>query len=1435
MVRFQNSSDSLHGHAVAQSSRNFDFPLSFENTFFTIVPASIFVLAAATRAVWLYGSPRKISSTSSRSSKLVLLSAYATVQLTVLLTRATNSQVSTRASVAAAALDFLAACTLFLLSAFEHPRSIRPSTTICLYLFVTVLFDAARLRTFYRLPENAAQEVANLLSVAFTAKCAVLVSEAVEKRGILLHPWNELPPEATAGLYNRSLFWWLNPLLRIGYGNSLTVESLFNLDAGLSSRYLRDNFLRSWTVIKHPAKRSLLLLAIKLTSWQLIGSALPRVLLSGVRFTQPYLIQDSVKFASNLEEPDSTGWGLVGAYFLVYFAQAVLTAAYQHGLYRLGTILRGGLMTLLYHKTLELSIAAEDSTSVLTLMSADVQRISEAAAMFHDSWISLIDVGVAMYLLYLRMGAACYGSAIVYFSVILATSQTTRFMGRYQKLWLEAIEKRISFTSALLQSVRNVKLLGLSSVIEEKTQGLRADELKACGMYRRVNVLTILLQNGGPVLAPFGTFLVYFFQARAAGRPLEVSTAFAVLTILRLMEEPLSALIRSFPMIAASVTCFDRIQEYLVSQSRNDNRLATRGQSSDSNVDGIEMQQLESDAVVLRNCSFGWNQIVVRDIDITFRSGAITMIIGPVGCGKSTLLKGILGETPLTRGFVHHHTIFAFADQEPWIPNGTVENVIKGIDGAHHSHAWYDEVVHCCGLKEDFANFTAGDQTKIGTKGMSLSGGQKQRLALARAVYSKRKTIILDDVFSGLDNDTEELIFQRLFARDGPIRRNRISVIMATHAVRRLPIVDSIISLNENGYITEHGTYAALKQANGYVQSLNILARETSEEQKNEKEDIATKPPSRAATDVEEQEDLIRRKGDWATYAHYFRSAGTLSSCLSLVWALIWTTTTQMPGILVRIFASDTGVDTRSSKAIVFITIFGVSCAVSILAVILLGIQCFLDMQPRSGSRLHHDLLRTVLNAPLSFFTRTDAGSILNRFSQDINLVDTELLYSYADFILNASSVVLGFILMTVSGAGYFAATMPFTIAALYAIQKYYLRTSRQMRLLELEMKAPLYTLFAETASGLATIRAFEWTDELAEKNLELLDRSQQPVYLMTCLQRWLSVVLDLLIATLVTILMIVLVLTRDGKSSATIGLGLLSVVNLNSNMNGMVKTWTMLETSIGAIARLRDFNQKTTTEHKITECEAVHPAWPTVGALSITDFAASYSELSDLVLEEIELKIQPGEKIGVCGRSGSGKTSLLASLFHLLEYREGRLEIDGVNIANIPREVLRARINVIPQEPWWITTESVRFNMDPWSNSADDTKFISALKQCQIWPAIQAKGGLDVIMKADFLSQGQRQLFCLARAIVKRSKVVVLDEVSANVDVKTDALMQEIIRKEFADCTIISVAHRLSTIADFDRIVVLRSGNIVEMGSPGALLSGREGHGAFKELYELR
>ncbi|PQE04288.1 hypothetical protein CJF31_00011699 [Rutstroemia sp. NJR-2017a BVV2] len=462
-------------------------------------------------------------------------------------------------------------------------------------------------------------------------------------------------------------------------------------------------------------------------------------------------------------------------------------------------------------------------------------------------------------------------------------------------------------------------------------------------------------------------------------------------------------------------------------------------------------------------------------------------------------------------------------------------------------------------------------------------------------------------------------------------------------------------------------------------------------------------------------------------------------------------------------------------------------------------------------------------------------------FSQDMTIVDSDLPYSLVDLALSLVVAIMGAVLMSLS-AGYFAATIPVVALVVWAygpprgnadmkivLQKFYLRTSRQIRLLDLEAKSPLYSHFIETLSGLTTIRAFGWTEEFRKQNLALLDTSQKPYYLLFCIQRWLGLVLDLLVTALAVILMIFVVKLRSNISPGYVGLALLNVMTFNQSLAQIIKNWTQLETAVGAISRVKNFVATTASENQSKEKELAPENWPSKGAIDFINITASYTPASVPVIHNLNLSIRAGEKIAIVGRSGSGKSSLIAAIFRMLELTpESSIVIDGVDLTTLPRQIVRSRLNAVPQDPFFLRG-SVRTNADPY-NQHSDTAIITALEKVHLWGLILTKGGLEADLDTEFFSHGQRQLFCLARAILREGKVVVLDEATSSVDPDTDKLMQKVIREEFAGCTIIAVAHRLNTILDFDRVVLLGKGEVVEIGKPDELL---QRNGAFRELYD--
>jgi ATP-binding cassette subfamily C (CFTR/MRP) protein 1 len=455
----------------------------------------------------------------------------------------------------------------------------------------------------------------------------------------------------------------------------------------------------------------------------------------------------------------------------------------------------------------------------------------------------------------------------------------------------------------------------------------------------------------------------------------------------------------------------------------------------------------------------------------------------------------------------------------------------------------------------------------------------------------------------------------------------------------------------------------------------------------------------------------------------------------------------------------------------------GVLIGVEVASMAVLMIICvmlFIKMIPRSATFLHRQLLVAVENAPLFFFTSTDTGEIVNRFSQDLGVVDMELPLAGLVLANNVFMALIQAVLICISSS-YFTVALPFVLFVSYYLQKFYLRTSRQIRLMDLEAKAPLYSNFLETLSGLVTIRAFGWTKDMEKRNMALLDASQRPFYLLYCIQRWLTLVVDLLVAALAVILVALVVTFRHKADAGFVGVALINIMTFNITLSVVIQHWTAIETSLGAISRINSFVINTASENLTCESQDVPIEWPSNGSIVLSSVTASYAPDQQPALRHITLSIPAGQKFGICGSSGSGKSSLVALLFHMLEIKEGSIVIDDVDIATIPRKLLRSRLSVIPQEPIFFKG-TIRQNLDPLDLTEGGSIAEDVLRKVGLWTIVTDAGGLDVPMEVDeLLSHGQKQLFCLARAMIKSSTILIIDEATASVDLQTDALMQQV------------------------------------------------------------
>ncbi|KAK9776692.1 putative P-loop containing nucleoside triphosphate hydrolase protein [Seiridium cardinale] len=1430
------AADDQFGPAIYGCRDDFDFTLTFEQCFFSIVPAAALLIVAPFRIRHLSALPKAVRGTLLRYIKLAVISLWSICQLVSLILWAVRSGSGTLKSTALAAscLSFLASLAACALSYTEHTKSIRPSTLFTTYLFISLILDAATLRSIWLSGLPATFRA--LSTTSFVLKATVIFLEAKEKRGWLVESKEKYSPEETSGVFNRGVFWWVNSLLLSGFRQLLQPEDLFPIHGNMSAAMLNNKFSDIW---KHDTRDS---------KYKLIKGA---------------------------SETHNVGYGLIAAYGLVYVGMAISSAFYCHKAFRMATMLRGLLITAVFRKTTEINIAASDNSASVTLMSTDVDTIVRAMRQVHDLWADVIQVAIATWLLSIFIGPAAAAPVVVCLLSLVLTIYVSPMAKASQGAWFSKVQKRVGITSKMLGHMKSIKMSGLAQKLASSISQMRREEIQAARPFRMIMVSTAALAQVPVLLSPVAAFAVFAGVAAKTGETFQATTLFSSLSLIILLAAPLFGTFETIVNLQSSMACFDRIQKYLSEPTRQDRRerllrspaslSSSREPHMEADVkanasNGIELahalRQLASGLpaqpssfhVHLEDSCFGWSKdepCIVKNVNVAVMESQMLVVVGQVASGKSTLLKGLLGECPVVTGNVRISQVrTSWCDQTPWIQNRSIRKNIVGY--GHFDSVLYTQVIQACDLQKDLAGFPEGDDTIVGSKGVALSGGQKQRVALARAIYTRPEIAIFDDILSGLDNHTANNICKRLFGiKDGILRKWGTTVILATQSAIPLSMADQIMTLGKDGTVIELGSFAELTRREGYVSSIYQSSQRgigddgTFDDPKDDESINAPKDGPLAGKPG--PDDKRRQLGDNTVYLFYFSALGPVFTAILLAVEFSNAFLQTFPTVWLKWWSDASDADGNQRTGLYLGVYAGLQVA-AIIAFFVLTWFVIVKVVAKSGLELHERLLRVVVRAPLSLFTSNDTGSLTTRFSQDIGEVDRNLPLGMLVTIQNLLTCI-GQAVLIASSTWYLAIAYPFLIAAFFFLQQAYLRTSRQLRFLDLDEKAPVYTQFIETLAGLSTIRAFGWTQPAIDQNHDLVDRAQKPFYLLLMIQRWLTLVLDLIVAALALLVVGLAVRLRESVSVGLTGVSLVQLITFAETVRMLILWWTSLETSIGAVARIKQFSENTPDEDLLGEGNIPPQNWPSQGAIELQGICATYDTGNDnKALDRISISIKGGEKVAIVGRTGSGKSSLLLTLTRMLDLSSGSITIDDLDISMLSRDLVRSQLTAITQDQFFLPG-TVRQNIDPYEASSVED-IIDALSKVEIWASIEQKGGLDVDMGEGMLSHGQRQLFFLARAILRKNsgRVVLLDEATSRqvlslhfyrwglVDHHTEARIRDLIRTEFSAHTVIAIAHRLDTIADFDRVVVLEKGFVVDQGRPADLLQRA---GPFKMLWD--
>ncbi|GAB4838226.1 Canalicular multispecific organic anion transporter 2 [Ancistrocladus abbreviatus] len=1247
-------------------------------------------------------------------------------------------------------------------------------------------------------------------------------------------------PYSHASVLSILTFSWISPLIATGYKKILDLEDVPQVagrDSVKGSFPIFRNFLESVSAGRGNKLTTLQLVkSLILTTWaDILSTGFLALLYSLASYVGPYLIDTFVQYLNGEREFKNEGYILVASFFIAKLVECLSQRQWFFRLQRAGIRARSVLVAMIYNKGLTLSCKSKQghtSGEIINFMSVDAQRIGDFSWYMHDPWMVLVQVALALLILYKNLGLASIAAFLATIVVMLINYPLSTLLEKYQDKLMESKDKRMKATSEILKNMRILKLQAWEMKFLSKILELRNVEIGWLRKFLYTWAVSSFLFWGAPIFVSVVTFVTCMLM----GIPLESGKILSALATFRILQEPINNLPDTVSMIIQTKVSLDRIASFL--------------SLDDLQADVVERPPRASSeiAVEIVGGNFTWDRSLpdptLKDLNLQVFHGMRVAICGAVGTGKSTLLSCILGEVPKVSGTLRVSGSKAYVAQSPWIQSGKiVDNILFGKEMDMEK---YERVLEACSLKKDLEILAFGDQTIIGERGINLSGGQKQRIQIARALYQDTDIYLFDDPFSSVDAHTGTHLFKECLL--GLLESK--TVIYVTHQVEFLPAADMILVMKD-GRISQAGKYndilasgtdfmelvGAHEKALSALDSIgdapvpkfpNMKEDSTNEkalqdDENNDgpsgKADGATQPKGQL---VQEEE---REKGGvgFSVYWKYITTAYGGALVPVILLAQILFQLLQIGSNYWMAWATPVSADVKpvvsGTTLIVVYVALAIASAFCVLARATLLVTAAYKTATALFKKMHHCIFR----APMSFFDATPSGRILNRASTDQSAVDLNIPFGVGSFAFSMIQLVGIIAVMSQVAWQVFAIFIPVIAISLW-YQRYYIPSARELSRLVGVCRAPIIQHFAETISGATTIRSFDQQSRFQDTNAKLIDGYTRPKFYIAGAMEWFCFRLDMLSSITFAFSLIFLVSLPVGLINPGIaGLAVTYGLNLNTLQAWVIWNLCNMENKIISVERILQYTNIPSEPPLVIEANRPDHHWPSFGEVEIQDLQFRYAPHLPLVLRGITCTFQGGKKSGIVGRTGSGKSTLIQALFRIVEPVAGQIIIDGINISSVGLHTLRSRLSIIPQDPTMFEG-TVRSNLDPLEEYTDE-QIWEALDKCQLGDEVRKKGGkLDspVSENGENWSMGQRQLVCLGRVLLRKSKVLVLDEATASVDTATDNLIQETIRQHFADSTVIVIAHRITSVLDSDMVLVLSNGQVEECDSPVRLLDNK-------------
>uniref|UniRef100_A0A8C4HKG9 Multidrug resistance-associated protein 4 n=1 Tax=Dicentrarchus labrax TaxID=13489 RepID=A0A8C4HKG9_DICLA len=1182
-------------------------------------------------------------------------------------------------------------------------------------------------------------------------------------------------PAATASLLSKIFFWWLNPLFSTGYKRRLEEDDMYEVLPEDGSETVGQELHSYWdhevqmatTELRKP-RLSKAIIKCYWKSYAVLGFF--TLIEEVIKVIQPVVLGQMIRYFENYDPNNMKALhqslGYAAGLSLCTIGLALLHHLYFYHVQRAGMKIRVAMYLC--------SISAMGKTTtgqIVNLLSNDVNKFDDVTIFLHFLWVGPLQAAAVVGLLWLEIGPSCLAGMVVLMFLMPVQTILNVLFSRFSRSKTAVLtDSRIRTMNEVVSGIRIIKMYAWEKPFAALVSEVRSKEISKIMKSSYLRGLNMASFFCASKIIVFITFTIYVLL----GNPISASRVFVTVSLYSAVRLTVTLFFpNAIEKLFECRVSIRRIQEFLMlDEITKSSPTLTQDEKMDASVEIQDMTcywDKSLDAPSLQNISFNLN------------SNQLLAVIGPVGAGKSSLLSSILGELPTEKGVLKVKGQLTYAAQQPWVFPGTIRSNI--LFGKELNTQKYERVIRACALKRDMELLPDGDLTLIGDRGATLSGGQKARVNLARAVYQDADIYLLDDPLSAVDAEVGRHLFEQCICG---MLRNKPRVLV-THQLQYLKAADQILVLKE----AEH---------------VQVVAEE-----------------SRAQGNIK-----------MSLYVKYLRAGAHIVVLVAVIlvnvlaqvayimqdwWLAYWAD--EQEKLTANSTVIPNGQNVTALNTDFYLGVYGGLTVATIIFGFMRNLLLF-NVLVRCAQSLHNRMFSAILRTPVRFFDVNPIGRVLNRFSKDIGQLDANMPWTFVDFI-QVFLQILGVIAVSVSVIPWILIpVLPLLLFFLY-LRRYFLQTSRDVKRLESTTRSPVFSHLSSSLQGLWTIRAFG-AEERFQKTFDAhQDLHSGAWFLFLTTSRWFALRLDGICSIFVTVTTFGCLLLRNQLDAGSVGLALTYSVTLMGMFQWGVRQSAEVENMMTSVERVVEYTELESEAPWETQ-KRPPPDWPSKGLVTFDRVSFSYSDDGPLVLKNLKAMFRPKEKVGIVGRTGAGKSSLVSALFRLAE-PQGKIYIDGVLTSEIGLHDLRQKMSIIPQDPV-LFTGSMRKNLDPFNQHTDEELW-NALREVQLKSVVEElPGKLETVLaeSGSNFSVGQRQLVCLARAVLRKNRILIIDEATANVDPRTDELIQKTIREKFRECTVLTIAHRLNTIIDSDRILVLDAGNIHAYDEPYTLLQDPEG-----------